>query len=151
MTNILAFSETRLGELRRAGLETVTAARKVADATGGQVHAVLAGAPGIAQHAAKLAAYGADVVLVLEHDGKCRAAGLDHVAPRRGELVAARGALRVLVLGQRSVQQFAEQLRVGRGVEQARDQAVEVRPRPFLGGERGHELERRGVAHFLPV
>jgi electron transfer flavoprotein alpha subunit len=68
MTNILAFSETRLGELRRAGLETVTAARKVADATGGQVHAVLAGAPGIAQYAAKLAAHGADVVLVLEHD-----------------------------------------------------------------------------------
>ncbi len=68
MTNILAFSETRLGELRRAGLETVTAARRVADATGGQVHAVLAGAPGIAQHAAKLAAHGADVVLVLEHD-----------------------------------------------------------------------------------
>ncbi len=68
MANILAFSETRLGELRRAGLETVTAARKVADATGGQVHAVLAGAPGVAQHAAKLAAHGADVVLVMEHD-----------------------------------------------------------------------------------
>ncbi len=68
MTNILAFSETRLGELRRAGLETVTAARQVADMTGGQVHAVLAGAPGVGQHAAKLAAHGADVVLVLEHE-----------------------------------------------------------------------------------
>lgn len=69
MANILAFSETRLGELRRAGLETVTAARKVADSTGGQVHAVLVGAPGVGQFAAKLAAHGADVVLVLEHDG----------------------------------------------------------------------------------
>ncbi len=68
MTNILAFSETRLGDLRRCGLETVTAARTVADATGGQVHAVLAGGPGVAQHAARLAAHGADVVLVIEHD-----------------------------------------------------------------------------------
>ena len=68
MANILAFSETRLGEMRRAGLETVTAARQVADATGGQVHAVLFGAPGVGQFAARLAAHGADVVLVLEHD-----------------------------------------------------------------------------------
>jgi electron transfer flavoprotein alpha subunit len=68
MANILAFAETRLGELRRAGFEAITAARRVADATGGQVHAVLVGAPGIAQFAPKCAAYGADVVLVLEHD-----------------------------------------------------------------------------------
>ena len=68
MPNILAFSETRLGEMRRAGLETVTAARRVADATGGQVHAVLVGAPGVGQFAAWLAAHGADVVLVLEHE-----------------------------------------------------------------------------------
>jgi electron transfer flavoprotein alpha subunit len=40
----------------------------VADATGGQVHAVLAGGAGVGQFAAKLAAHGADVVLVLEGD-----------------------------------------------------------------------------------
>lgn len=68
MPNILAFAETRLGELRRAGLEAVTAARQVADATGGQVHAVLVGAPGVGQFATRLAAHGADAVLVLEHD-----------------------------------------------------------------------------------
>jgi len=68
MANILAFAETRLGELRRAGLETISAARQVADSTGGQVHAVLVGAPGIGQFAARCAAHGADVVLVLEHD-----------------------------------------------------------------------------------
>jgi electron transfer flavoprotein alpha subunit len=68
MANILAFAETRMGEMRRAGLETVTAARQVADATGGEVHAVLIGAPGVGQCAARLAAHGADVVLVLEHD-----------------------------------------------------------------------------------
>ena len=67
MANVFAFAESRGGELRRAGLETVTAARAVADATGGQVHAMIAGAPGIAAQVAKLAAHGADVVLVLEH------------------------------------------------------------------------------------
>ena len=69
MSNVFAFAETRLGALRRAGLEVVTAARQVADQTGGQVHAMLAGGPGVAQHAAALAAHGADVVLVLEHAG----------------------------------------------------------------------------------
>ncbi len=68
MSNILAFAETRLGELRRVGLEAVTAARQVADQTGGQVHAVVAGGPGTAAHAAALGAHGADVVLVLEHE-----------------------------------------------------------------------------------
>ena len=67
--NILAFAESRLGNIRRASLETVTAARQVADQMGGQVHAVIAGGPGIGAHAAKLAAHGADVVFVLEHAG----------------------------------------------------------------------------------
>jgi len=68
-TNVFAFAEQRGGALRRAALEAVTAARTVADSTGGQVHAMLVGAPGIAAHAAKLAACGADVVLVVEHAG----------------------------------------------------------------------------------
>jgi electron transfer flavoprotein alpha subunit len=67
--NVFAFAETRLGNTRRCAFEAVTAARAVADKTGGQVHAMVAGAPGIAQHAAKLGAHGADVVLVLEHAG----------------------------------------------------------------------------------
>ena len=67
MANVLAFAESRGGELRRAALEAVTAARGVADQTGGVVHALLAGGPGIAVHAERLAACGADVVLVLEH------------------------------------------------------------------------------------
>jgi electron transfer flavoprotein alpha subunit len=68
-TNVFAFAESRNGELRRAALEAVTAARGVADATGGQVHAMLAGGPGIGALAPKLAASGADVVLVLEGAG----------------------------------------------------------------------------------
>lgn len=67
MSNILAFAETRGGELRRAGLEAVAAARVIADAKGGEVHAVLLGASGVAAHAAALGAHGADVVFVVEH------------------------------------------------------------------------------------
>jgi electron transfer flavoprotein alpha subunit len=69
VSNVFAFAETRLGSTRRCAFEAVTAARQVADKTGGQVHAMLAGAPGVGQHAARLAAHGADVVLVLEHAG----------------------------------------------------------------------------------
>jgi electron transfer flavoprotein alpha subunit len=68
MANILAFAESRNGELRKAALESVTAARKLADATGGEVHALLVGAPGISTKAEQLAKYGADVVVVCEHD-----------------------------------------------------------------------------------
>jgi electron transfer flavoprotein alpha subunit len=68
MANILAFAESRNGELRKVALEAVTAARKLADATGGEVHALLVGAPGIAAKAEQLAKYGADVVLVSEAD-----------------------------------------------------------------------------------
>jgi electron transfer flavoprotein alpha subunit len=67
--DFFAFAETRAGELRRVALEAVSAARRAADATGGQVHAMVAGAPGVAALAPRLGAYGADVVLVLEHTG----------------------------------------------------------------------------------
>jgi len=69
MPNVLAFAEARGGELRKVALEAVTAARQVADQIGGEVHAVLVGAPGIAAKAATLAEYGADVVVVAEHAG----------------------------------------------------------------------------------
>jgi electron transfer flavoprotein alpha subunit len=68
MANILAFAEQRSGELRKVALENVTAARALADATGGDVHALLVGAPGIAQKVEQLGKHGADVVLVCEHD-----------------------------------------------------------------------------------
>ena len=67
MANVIAFAETRNGELRKIALEAVTAARSVADATGGEVHAFVAGATGIEHCAAQLAKYGADEVVVAEH------------------------------------------------------------------------------------
>ena len=51
----LAFAESRDGDLRKVAFEAVTAARKAADASGGgEVHALLIGAPGIAARAADL-------------------------------------------------------------------------------------------------
>ncbi len=67
MANVFAFAETRNNELRKIGLETVTAARALADASGGQVHAFVAGAPGVVSVAPQLAQHGADVVIVAEN------------------------------------------------------------------------------------
>lgn len=67
MANIFAYAEARNGELRKVALETVTAARQLASAMGGEVHALLVGAPGIAAKSDQLAQYGADAVIVCEH------------------------------------------------------------------------------------
>jgi electron transfer flavoprotein alpha subunit len=67
MANVLAFAETRGGELRKVAVEAVTAARKLADASGGgEGHVLLAGEPGIGGKAEQLGKYGADVVYVAE-------------------------------------------------------------------------------------
>ena len=76
MASILAFAESRTGDLRKVALETVTAARQAADASGGgEVHAMLIGGPGIAARAEMLGRYGADLVIVVED------AGLQHYSP----------------------------------------------------------------------
>jgi electron transfer flavoprotein alpha subunit len=68
MAPILAFAESRGGELRKVALETVTAARQAADSSGGgEVHAVLIGVPGIGEQAEALGRHGADVVCCVEH------------------------------------------------------------------------------------
>jgi electron transfer flavoprotein alpha subunit len=68
MANVFAYAEARGGELRKVAHEAVAAARVLADATGGgEVHALLVGAPGIQAKAAALGASGADVVHVVEH------------------------------------------------------------------------------------
>jgi electron transfer flavoprotein alpha subunit len=67
MANVLAFAETRGGELRKVALEAVTAARQAADTIRGEVHAIVIGAPGIAAGAASLGKYGANCVITVEH------------------------------------------------------------------------------------
>ena len=70
MANILVFAEARGTELRKVALEAVTAGRALADGTGGgEVHALVAGPPGIAAKASQLGQHGADIVMVCEHAG----------------------------------------------------------------------------------
>jgi electron transfer flavoprotein alpha subunit len=67
MANFLVFAETRGAELRKVAGEAVSVARRLADATGGgEVHAVVAGPPGVGQKAEMLGRVGADAVLVIE-------------------------------------------------------------------------------------
>jgi electron transfer flavoprotein alpha subunit len=94
MATTFAFVETRSGELRKVGFEAVTAARQAADASGGgEVHALVLGAPGIAAQAGELGRYGADVVTVVEH------AGLERYSP---EVAAATAADRIKAGGYRA-------------------------------------------------
>jgi electron transfer flavoprotein alpha subunit len=87
MATMFAFAEARGGQLRKVALETVTAARQAADATGGgEVHALLIGAPGSEGEAAQLGRAGADVVVLVEH------AALEHYNP---EVFAATAAERI--------------------------------------------------------
>ena len=68
MANILVFAETRGGELRKVAGEAVSVGRRLADASGGgEVHALIAGPPGVSQKSAVLGRFGADVVLAMEH------------------------------------------------------------------------------------
>ena len=63
MAMIFAFAESRDGNLRKVTLEAVTAARRAADASGGgEVHALVMGAPGIAAKAEVLGRYFRDDV-----------------------------------------------------------------------------------------
>ena len=68
MAATFAFAESRAGAPRKVAFEAVTAARQAADASGGgEVHALLIGAPGIPGGAEELGRYGADVVTTGEH------------------------------------------------------------------------------------
>jgi electron transfer flavoprotein alpha subunit len=71
MHNVLVFAETRGAELRKVATEAVTAARALADSSGGsgEVHVFVAVPPGAGAAAAEvLGRYGADVVLTCEHE-----------------------------------------------------------------------------------
>jgi electron transfer flavoprotein alpha subunit len=69
MPNVLTYAEVRGTDLRKIALETVSAARTLADSLNGEVHTVLAGGQGVAKHATALGEHGADVVYVTEDAG----------------------------------------------------------------------------------
>lgn len=98
MANILVFAETRGNALRKVAHEAVTAARTLADATGGgEVHAMVFGTSGVAGVAEHLGHHGADVVVTVEHAGY---ANFDRESV--ASTIAARakaGSYRAIVLG----------------------------------------------------
>ena len=94
MAHVFAFVETRGADVRKVGLEAVTAARLLADKSGsGEVHALLVGPPGISARATQIGQYGADVVIVAEH------VGLANYSP---EVAAATAADRIKSTGYRA-------------------------------------------------
>ncbi len=98
MANVLVFAETRGGELRKVAFEAVTAARQLADATGGgEVHAFLAGPAGISAKAEQLGKHGADVVIVAESAEFAQFAR-ESIAATIADRAKA-GAYRAIVLG----------------------------------------------------
>ena len=98
MANVLVFAEARGGELRKIVYEAATAARQLADATGGgEVHALLAGTPGIGAKASDLAKYGVDAVYVVE-SAEYEQFARESLAATIADL-AKSGAYRAVVLG----------------------------------------------------
>jgi electron transfer flavoprotein alpha subunit len=67
MPNVLAILEQRDGTLKKVSHETLTAARTLADAMGGEVHALLIGGPSVSGEG--LGAFGADTVFVAAAEG----------------------------------------------------------------------------------
>ena len=97
MPNILVYAESRGADLRKIAFEAVTAGRSLADAMGGEVHAIVCGAPGIGSKADQLGKHGADVVVVVENAGfanYAREAVAATVAAR-----AKAGSYRAVVIG----------------------------------------------------
>ena len=68
MANVLAIAEQRDGGLKAVSSEVVTAARKVADAIGGEVEALVVGGAGAGEAAKSLGTWGADRILAAEHE-----------------------------------------------------------------------------------
>ncbi len=66
MKAILVFAEQRSGKFRKAAHEAISQARRLADASGASVHAVIVGS-GIAGLAAEAASHGADQVHLADH------------------------------------------------------------------------------------
>jgi electron transfer flavoprotein alpha subunit len=91
MPDVLAILEQRGGSLKKVSHETLTAARRVADGLGGEVHALLIGGAGVTGEG--LGAFGADKVLV----AGAEALG-DYQADRYAAIAAGAGAYAVVVV-----------------------------------------------------
>jgi electron transfer flavoprotein alpha subunit len=95
MKNVVAFIEHKNGNARRSSIEAVCAARAAADALGGRVHAVVAGASAAAV-AEALKGYPVDSIHVLD-DAGLAAAGVDPLVDALESVARAAGPSLVIV------------------------------------------------------
>jgi electron transfer flavoprotein alpha subunit len=95
MKNVLAYIEHKNGAARRSSIEAVCAARSIADALGGTVHAVVAGAQAAAV-AESLKAYPVDQIHVLD-DAALAKAGVDPLVDALESVARAAGPALVIV------------------------------------------------------
>ncbi len=68
MTKVLAFVEQRDGRVGGAGREAVSVAGRIAQARGGEAHALLLGGAGTSDGVSELGRFGAAAITVLEHE-----------------------------------------------------------------------------------
>ncbi|MEO7040048.1 MAG: electron transfer flavoprotein subunit alpha/FixB family protein [Gemmatimonadaceae bacterium] len=121
MANFFALAESRSGALRRVAFETVSAARALADASGGgEVHALLSGAPGVASLATELGKYGADVVIVVEHAGLAKT-NVEAVAATAAERIKAGGYRAAIFSASAEGRDLAPRVAAKLGVSMAAD------------------------------
>ncbi|MEW6139728.1 MAG: electron transfer flavoprotein subunit alpha/FixB family protein [Thermodesulfobacteriota bacterium] len=89
MPNVLIYGEIKAGKIKKTAFELASEGRKLADAMGGELAAVLMG-PQAEQFAPDLARYGADVVYVLQapelesYNSEYYAQALAHVVKEKG-------------------------------------------------------------------
>lgn len=95
MKNVIAFIEHKNGSARRSSLEAVGAARAAADALGGTVHAVVAGAQAAAV-AEMLRGHAVDTIHVLD-DAALAKAGIDPLVDALEAVARAAGPSLVIV------------------------------------------------------
>ena len=87
MANVIAVLEQRGGTLKRVSHEVLTVARGLADGFGGEVHALLVGAPGIETDG--LGGFGADRVFVVADDALANYQADQYAAVAAGQAGAA--------------------------------------------------------------
>ena len=154
--DILAFTESVDGKFKNVSFETIATARKLADAGGGSVVAAVMGA-GVSGIAAETAAYGADRILVVEHDGL--ADGLiDAAVQAAAKLVETVDPAVVLIGATALGRDIAARLsaRLGAplamdGVEVKSDAGAVVVTRPMYGGKVLADVRLSGAPAIVAI
>ncbi len=117
--NVLVFAEERGGKFKKSSLETVRAARRLADTLGGECAAVVAGS-GITAAAALLGRYGAGRVIAVDDPGLLRHAN-SAVARIIADVARAEGAALVFLPASQMGKDLAPRVAVKLGAGLAAD------------------------------